>query len=176
MLLALIDCVDDLPPKLDPVCSTEFNTVSHLTEEVKVLLELGLSELGVHLVVNPVASHVFLNNRSHLVLSELQRLRDEAPSVPGLVVFLNLQGSKVAPLHPLLDFLGAHPMTEPALNGDGSFKLLNELRLDLQTHQQVLLGQVLDLPFRDGYAVTIGVKLCHVALGHRDFLLLSLTV
>lgn len=158
-LSLLLYRITDFVPKLDFEDGIELDSMTHFFEEVKILLQFCLPELGVHLVVNSVASHVLLDNLGHLVLVVLKGLWDETPTVPFFEVFLDSKRGNVAPLHPLLHLLHAYPVSKSTLDGNSSFMFLKNLSFDLQAHQQVLLRQVLYLPLRDGDAELFGVKL-----------------
>lgn len=142
----------------------------HIVEEIKVFLKFGLSELGVHLVVDAIAPHVLLDDLSHLILVELKSLRNETPSVPFFKVLLDFTRCNLAALHPLFYLLHVYPVPELTLNSNSGFLLLDNLGFDFQTHQQVLFRQILYLPLRDGNAEPFGVKLGQIPLCSCDLL------
>ena len=133
-LSLLLYCITDFVPQLDFKDGIELYAMAHVVEEVKVLLQFGLPELSVHLVVYAVAPHVLLYDLGHLVLVVLKGLWDETPTVPFFEVFLDSQRGNVAPLHPLLHLLHAYPVPKRTLDGNRSFLFLDDLSFDLQAH------------------------------------------
>jgi hypothetical protein len=94
--------------------------------------------------------------------------------MPRLIVSLDLFCSHFSLLLPLLHLLCVNPLPELLLNKGGCLVFFDELSFRFEFHQELLLGQVVDLPFGGGDRIVFLVKVCYVATSCNGYEFCSL--